>query len=95
MHTATYETDASGLQGEADVALGEGRPIFSLDAVFLNSPGSSNTPRSLYGIDWDMGDLLPASYAGKQFEVEVVNVYVSVDDMGNETITGRNAQDAE
>jgi len=95
VRTATYETDASGLQGEADVALGEGRPIFNLDAVFLNSPGSKNTPRSLYGIDWDMGDLLPANYAGKQFEIEVVNVYVSVDDKGNENITGRNAQDAE
>jgi len=95
VRSATYESDASGLQGEADVALGEGRPIFNLDAVFLNSPGSKNTPRSLYGIDWDMGDLLPASYAGKQFEIEVVNVYVSVDDKGNENITGRNAQDAE
>ena len=95
VRTATYETDASGLQGEADVALGEGRPIFNLDAVFLNSPGSKNTPRSLYGIDWDMGDMLPASYAGKQFNIEVVNVYVSVDDMGNENITGRNSQDAE
>jgi hypothetical protein len=95
VRSATYETDASGLQGEADVALGEGKPIFNLDSVFLNSPGSKNTPRSLYGIDWDMGDLLPVSYAGKQFEIEVVNVYVSVDDQGNENITGRNAQDAE
>ena len=95
VRTATYETDASGLQGEADVALGEGRPIFNLDAIFLNSPGSKNTPRSLYGIDWDMGDLLPANFAGKQFDIEVVNVYVSVDDKGNENITGRNAQDAE
>ena len=95
VRTATFEDDASGLQGEADVALGEGRPIFNLDSVFLNSPGSKNTPRSLYGIDWDMGDLLPVSYAGKQFNIEVVNVYVSVDDMGNENITGRNVQDAE
>ena len=95
VRTASYEADASGLQGEADVALGEGRPIFNLDSVFLNSPGSENTPRSLYGIDWNMGDLLPVSYAGKQFEIEVVNVYVSVDDQGNENITGRNAQDAE
>ncbi|MFA6198759.1 MAG: hypothetical protein WC734_06460 [Patescibacteria group bacterium] len=95
VRSATYETDASGLQGEADVALGEGKPIFNLDAVFLNSPGGHNTPRSLYGIDWDMGDLLPVSYAGKQFEIEVVNVYVAVNENGEETITGRNAQDAE
>lgn len=95
MRSATYETDASGLQGEADVALGEGRPIFNLDSTFLNSPGSANTPRSLYGIDWDMGDMLPVSYAGKQFEIEVINIYVSINENGEETITGRNAQDGE
>jgi hypothetical protein len=54
-----------------------------------------NTPRSLYGIDWDMGDLLKVNYAGKQFEIEVINVYVSVNENGEEKITGRNAQDAE
>jgi len=95
VRTATYEDDVSGLQGEGDIALGEGRPIFNLDSVFLNSPGSKNTPRSLYGLDWDMGDLLPVNYAGKQFNIEVINVYVSVNEEGVETITGRNAQDAE
>ena len=95
VRSATYESDASKLQGEADIALGEGRPIFNLDAVFLNSPGGVNSPRSLYGIDWDMGDLLKVNYAGKQFEIEVINVYVSVNENGEENITGRNAQDAE
>jgi hypothetical protein len=94
VRTATFETDTSGLTSAGMVALGEGRPVFSLDCAFLNSPGSSNTPRSLYGIDWDMGDLLPVSYAGKQFEVEVINIYVSVNDDGVETISGRTAQDA-
>jgi len=95
VRSATYEDDPALLNGEANIALGEGRPIFNLDTVFLNSPGGVNTPRSLYGIDWDMGDLLKVNYAGKQFEIEVINVYVSVNENGEEKITGRNAQDAE
>jgi len=95
VRSATYEDDPSGLQGEGDVALGEGRPVFNLDSVFLNSPGGMNTPRSLYGVDWDMGDLLRVNYAGKQFDIEVINVYVAVNENGEENITGRNAQDAE
>ena len=95
VRTATFETDASGLTSAGMVALGEGRPVISLDCAFLNSPGSRNTPRSLYGIDWDLGDLLPVSYAGKQFQIEVINIYVSVDENGVETISGRTAQDAE
>ena len=95
VRTATYENDTAGLESAASVALGEGRPIVSLDCAFLNSPGSEYTPRSLYGLDWDMGDLLRVNYAGKQFDVEVINVYVSVDDTGQETISGRNAQDGE
>jgi hypothetical protein len=93
--TATLETDDIGLENAGDVALGEGRPIYSLDCAFLNSPGSENTPRSLYGVDWDMGDLLRVNYAGKQFDVEVINVYVAVDENGAENISGRNAQDGE
>jgi hypothetical protein len=43
----------------------------------------------LYGVDWDLGDLLPVKFAGKTFNVEVKVVYVSVDKDGKETITGR------
>jgi hypothetical protein len=62
----------------------------SLTATFLNTPGSDRQPRSLYGVDWDLGDLLPVMYAGKNITAEVAIVYVAVDDKGQETVTGSN-----
>lgn len=56
---------------------------------FLNSPGSKGQPRSLYGIDWDLGDLLPCKFAGKVMNLEVAIVYVSIDENGKEKITGK------
>jgi len=61
--------------------------VFTAD--FLNSPGSKNQPRSLYGVDWDMGDLLPTKFADQTFTSEVAIVYVGINDSGKETITGK------
>jgi hypothetical protein len=41
-------------------------------------------------LDWDLGDILPVEYAGKSFDVEVVVVYVGLNDQGKENITGMN-----
>lgn len=71
-------------------ALYDGFPKEEISAVFLNVPGGPENPRSLYGIDWDLGDLVHISYAGKHFETEIVIVYVAVDENGKETVTGRN-----
>lgn len=70
-------------------ALRENRPIRRLDAVFLSTPGDRTHPQSLYGVDWKVGDLLPVNFAEQYFEVEVKIVYVSVNDAGVETLTGR------
>jgi hypothetical protein len=70
------------------------RPVEEFPVTFLNTTGSNSTPQSLYGIDWDLGDLLRVNFAGKQFSVEVNVVYVSVDENGVETITGRNEVNA-
>lgn len=59
------------------------------NASFLNSPGSDSQPRSLYGVDWDMGDLLPVKFAGQVFNVEVVIAYVALNDQGVENILGK------
>jgi hypothetical protein len=60
----------------------------ALNVTFIDSPGSERQPRSLYGVDWDLGDILPARYVEKNFQVEVAIVYVSLDQDGRENITG-------
>ena len=91
---ASTEPDQDNLSDFGYARLHEGRPKEDISAVFLNVPGSDDTPRSLYGVDWDLGDLLPVQYAEKRFSVEVTIVYVAVDDTGAETITGRSDIDA-
>lgn len=87
---ASNETSTIGLQDSGRGSLEEGRPKESMAFTFLNVPGGENVPRSLYGLDWDLGDLVTVSYAGKSFEAEIMTVYVSLDDKGKETVTGRN-----
>lgn len=62
-----------------------------MNGDFLNSPGSDTQPRSLYGLDWDLGDLLPVKYAGKAMNVEVIIVYVSMNENGKEKISGKSS----
>lgn len=87
--SASNETTTAGLQAAGNAALNQGKPVEELGAVLLNTPGRKDVPQSLYGINWDLGDLVRVDYAGKQFNVEINIVYVSVDDSGNEEITGR------
>jgi len=63
---------------------------FSLTASFLSTPGSPSQPRSLYGVDWDLGDLLPVQFAGKNMTAEVEIVWISIDENGKENIVGSN-----
>jgi len=86
----SQEPDQTKLEDVGFPDLYAGIPKEELSAVFLNVPESPDTPRSLYGLDWDFGDLVRVSYAGKQFNVEIVIVYVAIDEGGRETITGRN-----
>lgn len=60
--------------------------VFSAD--FLNTPGGPNQPRSLYGVDWDLGDLVRAEFADKAFDCEIKIVYVAVDENGKENVIG-------
>ena len=87
---ASTEPDQDRLADYAYPELHKHAPKEEIDCTFLNTPGSENAPRSLYGIDWDLGDLLPVEYAGKEFQVEVDVIYVAVNESGQETITGRN-----
>lgn len=86
---ASTEPDQTRLEDFGYPALDANIPKEDLNATFLNVAGSEDTPESLYGIQWDLGDILPVYYADKKFLVEVQIVYVSMNDEGNETITGR------
>lgn len=88
--TASQETSSTGLQNVGQAELYNNIPKEELNAILLNTPGSPTTPRSLYGLDWDLGDIVRVNYGGKQFDVEISTVYVSVNDSGAEEITGRN-----
>lgn len=74
----------------ANIIYDRNRGIKEMNCVFLNTPGGVNQPRSLYGVDWDMGDLVRAQFANKSVDAEVKIIYVAVDQDGKETITGRN-----
>ena len=84
----TSKEDTTVNNDKAEQILQDNSADKAFNGTFLNSPGSDRQPRSLYGIDWDMGDLVRVQYAGKNFNVEVSIVYVSVDESGKENITG-------
>lgn len=88
--SASSETSTTALQDAARAELYKGKPKEEIPVTFLNTPGERGAPRSLYGIDWDLGDLLRVDYADQQFNAEVMVVYVSLSEDGKETITGRN-----
>jgi ReqiPepy6 Gp37-like protein len=90
MREASYEVEDAALEEVARAELADGKPREELYATFLNTPGSQDAPRSLYGIDWDLGDLVRVTYARKQFTAEILIVYVSINENGVEEITGRN-----
>lgn len=73
---------------KANQMIQDGKADSALNVTFLDSPGSNRQPRSLYGVDWDLGDLLPVRYADKDFNAEVTIVYLSINEDGKENIVG-------
>jgi len=76
--------DTNALNAIGDEELGFRRPKQRFVANFLD------TKSSIYGLDWDFGNLHTANYAGLQFDAEIKIVYVTVEDDGSEKIYGRN-----
>lgn len=87
---SSNEPDSATLTNIGYQELAANRAVETIYCTFVNNPGSANTPRSLYGVDWDLGDTLRVSYAGMQFSADVMIIYVTVNDSGGETILGRN-----
>lgn len=88
--TVSGDVDTGGITDLGNGELDKGKPIEKLDVTFLNTPGNEQMPRSLLGVDWNLGDRVTVAFAGKLLEVEIDTVYVAVDENGKETITGRN-----
>lgn len=91
---ASTEPDQTNLADYAYEPLNKNKAQELLNCTFLNTPGSADTPRSLYGIDFDLGDLVPVEYAGMRKNIEINIVYVAVNDKGEENITARNDMNA-
>lgn len=89
-YRGTNSTDVDENTTTANQMLQDNGKKESFNVTILNTPGGERQPRSLYGIDWDLGDLLPVSYAGKNMNAEVQIVYVSLDETGKENIIGMN-----
>lgn len=85
----TGSAGPNAVQAVADRILSDHAPDKSFSAEFLNTPGSSDQPRSLYGVDWDLGDTVPIQFAGKSLQADIAIVYVALKDDGTEKITGR------
>jgi hypothetical protein len=69
--------------------LGKGIPERKFFATFLSVEAGETNPRSLYGIDWDFGDLVTVNYGDEQFTAEIRAVYISINSRGEESILGR------
>lgn len=82
-------TAVADMTSQANAILSNGAGQIRMGATFVNVPGDLSHPRSLYGVDWDMGDFIPVSFAGKRMTCEVVIVHVSIDESGNENIVGQ------
>lgn len=87
---ASNETTVAALQSAGNEELGNSLPTDELYGTFRSVPATDVAPRSLYGLDWDLGDLVRVKYAGKFFDAEIMTVHVSINDEGKETISGRN-----
>jgi hypothetical protein len=91
---ASSEPDQTNLADYAYETLFKNEAKEEMTCVFLNTPGSEDTPRSLYSVDWNVGDLLPVEYAGQRWSVEVDIVWVAKDENGKENISGHSAINA-
>lgn len=77
---ARNEETTGGVTAQALSALREGRTRIRFRGTLLD------TPQSRYGIEWNWGDRIYATYRGMQFEAVVTVVQISVDSGGKETI---------
>ena len=74
----------AGLNSTGDEELGNNRPARRFISDMLSIPGSE------YGVDWDLGDRATVEYVNRLIDIQILIVYVTVTDTGEEKIYGRN-----
>jgi hypothetical protein len=82
---ARNESTAAGQRNRGRQELALNKHEIRFNSTFLN------TPSSLYGLHWDLGDRVRVSYANKQFNTEIKVIYVTINDRGEEKIEARNS----
>lgn len=78
------------LYTEARALLKKNERTRTISTEFIDSPGGPRQPRSLYGLDWDLGDKVNVRFIGVTIQTEILIVYVSMDEEGKENVLGRN-----
>lgn len=78
----TQVTTTNGLVDKADAVVMAGRPRQTLTGELVS------TPRTQYGRDWGLGDLVNVAFDGAQYSALVRVVSVAVPESGAEKITG-------
>ena len=81
--SATECVTAAGVEDKAYELLNRGRPTITFSGRL------TDTKSARFGRDWFFGDLVGATYVGRQFNVLVNAVTVKVDENGAETIDAR------
>jgi hypothetical protein len=73
----------TALESAAKSALREGRPRIHLTGDLLD------TPQARFGVDWDLGTKVVASFMDYQADVHIDAVEVKIDSQGRETVRAR------
>lgn len=71
------------LTSGVNAALRAGQPAIHFTGKLLETEGF------IYGVDWEIGDKVTASYADMTFDVEIRGLDVTLDGDGLETLTGK------
>lgn len=80
---ARNEDSTEGVTARANAALADGRPVVRFSGTLLDSE------QARYGIDWEYGDKVPATYMGINFSGIVRSVTMNVNGMKKESIQAR------
>lgn len=80
---ARDQTTTPGVTDQANAGLKEGRARTRFSGNVLSGPGAR------YGIEWGFGDVVVATYMGRQFNASIKTLSVSMDAKGKETLTAR------
>jgi len=80
---ARNEPTTAGVTTKGNEVLAAGRPRLHFSGDLLD------TERARYGVEWEFGDRVSATYLGRQFDGMIRAVSIQMGDGGQETLTAR------